>query len=140
MAGIVFLKSACFTQTLSFYTTVMEMSVWIEQPDITILRHENLLVGFQDAGSSAYNRPGAGGSSAGRSVSGNDDRFDPTRALLTFFYRTRDETDAMYRKLSKRALSLPKENAKYRIYNFYFRDPEDRLIECQTFLHELPAW
>ncbi|MFQ5979283.1 MAG: nitroreductase family protein [Candidatus Heimdallarchaeota archaeon] len=34
-------------------------------------------------------------------------------------------------------LQSPKENAAYRIYNFYARDPEERLVEFQCFLHPL---
>ncbi|MFP4643142.1 MAG: hypothetical protein ACLFM0_02175 [Spirochaetales bacterium] len=136
MGGIVFLKSTDFTETLRFYTTTMEMSVWLEQPDITILQHENLLVGFQNAGSTP------GRAAAGSVVSEGKPtvHHDPARALLTFFYPSREQTDAMYRVLSDRALAPPNENTQYRIYNFYARDPENRLIECQTFLHELPAW
>jgi hypothetical protein len=44
----------------------------------------------------------------------------------------------MYRKLADRAEHAPRENPQYRIYNFFARDPEGRLIEFQTFLHELP--
>jgi hypothetical protein len=47
MAGIVFLKTEDLKRIVGFYTRVVGMSVWLEQPGITILRHENLLIGFQ---------------------------------------------------------------------------------------------
>ncbi len=138
MAGIVFLKSVDFTATLDFYTSVMDMSVWLEQPDITILRHENMLVGFQNLGES-HETPDAEPARRTDRRQAHEE-VDVSRALLTFFYPSRDETDAMYRRLSRHSLSEPQENIRYRIYNFYARDPEGRLIECQTFLHALPTW
>ncbi len=118
MAGIIFLRTAEFERTVEFYTGQLEMDVWLEQPSITILRHENLLIGFQDR---------------------RDERPD-TDGLITFFYRDREQVDRMYAVLADRATSEPKENTRYRIYNFYAEDPEKRNIEFQCFLHELPAW
>ena len=118
MAGIVFLRTAEFNRIVEFYTGQLEMDVWLEQPSITILRHENLLIGFQD-------RPG--------------ERPD-TDALLTFFYPYRGQVDRMYELLADRATTEPRENVRYRIYSFYAEDPEKRRIEFQCFLHELPAW
>jgi catechol-2,3-dioxygenase len=116
MAGIVFLKTEDLERTVAFYTDVVGMNVWLEQPDITILRHENLLVGFRAA-----------------------ERAD-TDALLTFFYPTRAEVDAMHERLRSVATDAPGETPRYRIYNFYARDPDGRAIEFQSFLHELPPW
>ena len=90
------------------------MSRWVSQPEIEILRHENLLVGFIQS-----------------------DRAD-TDALVTFFYPDREHVDEMYRRLESLATTKPAENSRYRIYNFYARDPDDRRIEFQCFLHELP--
>ena len=44
--GIVFLRTPQFEAVKSFYIDRIGMTVWLEQPDITILRHGNLLVGF----------------------------------------------------------------------------------------------
>ena len=112
--GIVFLRTAQFEAVKSFYLDRVGMEVWLEQPDITILRHGNLLVGFCD-------HPEGG-----------------LEGVLTFFYDSREEVDAMYAKLSDIATTEPKENTKYRIYNFFGEDPEGRTIEFQCFLHPLP--
>ena len=112
--GIVFLRSAEFEQVKSFYVRRVGMSVWLEQPDITILRHGNLLVGFHKQETSDLD------------------------ALLTFVYETREEVDGMHAKLSDRATTQPRENTKYQIYNLFGTDPEGRKIEFQTFLHDVP--
>ena len=112
--GIVFLRTAQFDAVKSFYLGRVGMTAWLEQPDISILRHGNLLVGF-------HRQPTA-----------------DLDALLTFFYDTREEVDAMYARLRDCAATEPKENAKYRIYNFFGKDPEGRRMEFQCFLHPLP--
>ncbi|MFU8796679.1 MAG: hypothetical protein ACNA7X_05240 [Dehalococcoidia bacterium] len=47
MASTVFLKARNLARMFEFYTGTVTMSVWPEQPEITILRHENLFIGFQ---------------------------------------------------------------------------------------------
>jgi len=116
MAGIVFLKTEDLARILDFYTGTVGMSIWLEQPDITILRHENLLIGFQQHGTS--------------DIAG----------VITFFYPAKSDVDAMYRTLRGIALEPPRSNERYRIYNFFARDPDGRLIEFQHFLHDLPPW
>ncbi len=116
MAGIVFLRTSDLERIVHFYTTRVGMRLWIEQPLIRILRHENLLVGFKQ-----------------------DEEAD-TDALLTFFYASRPDVDHMYELLRELATGAPELNEHYRIYNFYARDPENRQIEFQCFLHELPPW
>jgi hypothetical protein len=86
----------------------------LEQPDITILRHGNLLAGF-------HRQPEA-----------------DLDGVLTFFYDSREEFDAMYARLTDIATTEPMENTKYRIYNFFGADPEGRKVEFQHFLHPLP--
>ena len=112
--GIVFLRTAQFEAVKSFYVARVGMTVWLEQPDISILRHGNLLVGF-------HSQPTA-----------------DIDALLTFFCDSREEVDAMYAKLSDIATTEPMENTKYGIYNFFGVDPEGRKIEFQRFLHPVP--
>lgn len=60
-----------------------------------------------------------------------------TSGMITLFFQTREEVDEMHEKLEKTALQDPSENQKYKIYQFYARDPENRMIECQCFLHDL---
>jgi catechol 2,3-dioxygenase-like lactoylglutathione lyase family enzyme len=114
MAGIVFLRTTKLDEVRTFYTERVGMTVWLEQPDIAILRHGNLLVGFH------------------RQLQADLD------GLITFFYDTRDEVDQMYVRLRDVAAAEPKENPKYRIYHFLATDPEGRKIEFQQFLHEIP--
>lgn len=114
MAGIVFLRTTDLARIRAFYTNEIGMEPWVSQPDIDILSHGNLLAGFVQS-----------------------ERAD-TDALLTFFYRTREEVDAVYLRLRDRATSEPTENERYRIYNFFASDPDGRRIEFQAFLHELP--
>ena len=114
MAGIVFLRTARFEEVRDFYTQRVGMEVWLEQPEIVILRHGNLLVGF-------HRQPEA-------------DR----DGLLTFFYPRKGDVDEIYDRLQDIATSAPTENARYRIYHFFATDPEGRRIEFQHFLHPLP--
>jgi catechol 2,3-dioxygenase-like lactoylglutathione lyase family enzyme len=114
MAGIIFLRTARFDDVRAFYTEEIGMTVWLEQPDIAILRHENLLIGF-------HRQPEA-----------------DLDGLITFFYETRDEVDQVYVRLRDVALAEPRENPKYKIYHFFGVDPEGRKIEFQQFLHPVP--
>lgn len=115
MAGIVFLRTANLTWIVRFYTEEVGMEPWLSQPGIEILRHENLLVGFQEQA----------------------DALPDTDALLTFFYPSRTQVDEMYARFEAVATGPPRENPTYRIYNFFARDPEGRRIEFQCFLHPL---
>ena len=94
-----------------FYTTLVGMEVWLKQEDCVILKHENILVGF-----------------CKRS------RIDLS-GIITFFYRTKEEVDAMYDRLEDIAQALPEKNEKYNIYRFFAHDPEQRVLEFQHFLH-----
>ncbi len=111
MAGIVFLRTREFEPVVAFYRERVGMTTWLEQPGIAILRHGNLLLGF------------------------NQQETVDTQGVFTFFYETRAEVDAMYERLADVALGPPRENEEYRIYHFYGRDPEGRSIEFQQFLH-----
>ena len=113
--GIVFVRTAQFDAVKAFYLERIGMTVWLEQPDISILRFGNMLVGL-------HKQPTA-----------------DIDSLLTFFYDSREDIDAMYTKLKDIATTEPRENVTYRIYNFFGKDPEGRNIEFQCFLHPLPS-
>ncbi len=119
MAGIVFLKTGTRDRIVTFYQNVMGMTSWLEQEGISILRHENLLVGFVQSDTYEHRDDGS---------------------LVTFFYPGREDVDRVYARLKTHAEGSPRENQVYRIYNFYARDPEGRRFEVQTFLHELSSW
>ena len=111
MAGIIFIRTVNLQKIRSFYTETVGMKIWLEQPGIVILSHENMLLGFQESEAADCD------------------------SLLTFWLRTREEVDGMYKLLSNTALTVPKENDQYGIYNFFATDPDERRIEFQAFLH-----
>jgi catechol 2,3-dioxygenase-like lactoylglutathione lyase family enzyme len=113
MAGIVFLRTKNLEEITEFYKDKLDMKTWVEQPDIEILQHENFLIGFHQQDESDCD------------------------SLLTFFYSTTEEVDIMYGELREHATTEPKINGKYKIYNFFAKDPEGRTIEVQCFLHKL---
>ncbi|MFO7650342.1 MAG: VOC family protein [bacterium] len=115
MAGIVFLKTNELARVVEFYRDEVGMKTWLEQPDICILAHGNLLLGF-------HAQPEA-----------------DTQGMFTFFFRTAAEVDVMYARLKSCATTVPKTNERYRIYHFFGKDPEGRAIEFQAFLHPVEA-
>ena len=113
MSGLIFLKCKDLTTMKKFYIDIVEMKIWLEQPQISILRHGNFLIGFHETGEI-------------------DDG-----CLLTFYYETNEEVDEMYQKLKDTASFFPRVNEKYNIYHFFAKDPEGRNIEFQRFLHQV---
>jgi len=87
------------------------MKLWLRQEDCIILKHENLLLGFCTRAQIDHS------------------------GLITFFYETKDEVDAMYDRLKDIAQAVPETNEKYHIYRFFAHDPEHRILEFQHFLH-----
>ena len=63
---------------------------------------------------------------------------EPGGVILTL---VTPEVDAWYQRLEARGVPLdgpPARNETYRIYNFFAHDPNDYLVEFQSFLD--PAW
>jgi hypothetical protein len=60
--------------------------------------------------------------------------------MITLFYLTKEEVDSVYEKLKSIATTESIENKKYSIYQFFAKDPEDRMLEFQCFLHQLPPY
>jgi hypothetical protein len=46
LGGLVFLKTADRISSVDFYSERIGMSPWLEQTNITILRHRNMVLGF----------------------------------------------------------------------------------------------
>ena len=113
MNGIIFLKTKSLKEIISFYFHELNMSVWLQQEDCTILQKGNLLLGFCQR-----------------------DSLD-TQGMITFFTDSRGEVDNLYVKLKDISDSSPKMNEKYGIYHFFARDPEGRVIEIQWFGYHL---
>jgi len=129
--GLVFLKTTDRPGLVKFYQETIGMEVWLEQPNITILSFGNLLLGFHQLPplSSSLSENNSGNAA---DVSG----------MYTFVYPTRTEVDAMYLKLNKETTTAdgpPRVNERYRIYQFFAKDPEGRSLEFQAFLHPLTA-
>ncbi len=111
--GLVFLKTQDRATMVEFYKNRIGMVDWLEQPNITILRHGNMILGFHQKEPS--------------DLSG----------MYTFVYPTRQQVDEMYLKLKDIADAPPRVNDVYRIYQFFATDPEGRNLEFQAFLHPL---
>lgn len=114
--GLIFVRTLNLERITKFYCDDIGMRIYLQQPDINILQLGNLLVGFHEKDGSSCD----------------------TDSLLTFFYEDSMIVDQLYEKLKSIAITSPKENEKYKIYNFFAKDPEGRTIEFQTFLHDLP--
>ncbi len=110
MSGIFFLSTRRLDEIVEFYTTRLELNIWIEQEDCTILRQDNLILGFCQRETA------------------------DTGGIITFWYGSDKEVDDEYAKLADVAEGPPEVNEKYRIYHFFFRDPEGRMLEVQRFL------
>lgn len=112
MTGIVFFGTNRREDVVAFYTQQIGASVWVEQPDCTILNYDGFLFGF-------CSRPDA-----------------DVNGILTFLKDSKSGVDAAYEDLTSWARASPTENDRYQIYHFYADDPEGRDVEIQTFLHE----
>lgn len=109
--GIIFFKTQMMDELKVFYTEEVGCDIWLEQGGCVILKAGNMLFGFCQR-----------------------DKADMD-ALITFFYDTKEEVDLKYKKFKESALDKPVENLKYKIYHFFAKDPEGRMIEFQHFLH-----
>ena len=66
---------------------------------------------------------------------------DKNTVCLTFVCNTREEVDKWYEYLIEKGVKTkapPKENEKFKIYNFFTEDRNDITIEIQYFLHPFP--
>ncbi|MFC4447935.1 VOC family protein [Halorussus aquaticus] len=111
MSAITFFATTDSERIVEFYTDTVGADVWLEQPDCTILKYDNQLLGFCER-----------------------DEAD-TEGIVTFVYPDRESVDAMYETLADRARDEPHENETYEIYQFFATDPDGRTVEFQTFLH-----
>ena len=117
LGGLVFLKTADRLSLVDFYTKRIGMSTWLEQPNITILKHGNMILGFHQILSS--------------------EDFPDLQGMYTFVYPSRRQVDEMHHKLEDISDGKPRYNERYQIYQFFAKDPEGRKLEFQAFLHPL---
>jgi len=113
VAGITFFQTRDLDQTKSFFVSKVGMKVWLEQAECVILKHDNYLLGFCERDES------------------------DTQGIITFFYEKEADVDEIYEKIRDHAIGEPVINDKYRIYHFFARDPDGRMVEFQSFLHQL---
>jgi len=113
MSGLIFYKTKKYTEVVDYYKNKMKMSIWLEQGGCTILQSDNFLLGFCDREEA------------------------DTDGMITFFFENQKEVDSYYSLFKESALEKPKENPDYKIYHFFTKDPEGRMVEFQTFLHRV---
>lgn len=116
LGGLVFLKTSNREAAVKFYMNRIGMAIWLEQPNITILSHGNMVLGFHQT---------------------VDDGTPDLHGMYTFVYPSIEQVDEMYRNLQDIADGCPRYNERYRIYQFFAKDPEGRNLEFQAFLHPL---
>ena len=115
MSGITFFRTRMLKELRNFYTIFIGCEIWLEQADCILFRHGNYIFGLCQ-------------------------REEADEAgLLTFFYETRNEVDRMYHKCAEVAAGKPADNDKYKIYQFFARDPEGRMLEFQCFNHSIDS-
>ncbi|MFB6361596.1 MAG: VOC family protein [Halobacteriales archaeon] len=114
MGGITFFGTRSLQATTEFYVDRLGAEVWLEQPDCTILKYDNLLFGFCDRAEAE------------------------TGVTITFVVPDRAAVDALHAELADIAREPPRENERYEIYQFFTEDPEGRTVEVQAFLHPTP--
>ncbi|WP_336327116.1 VOC family protein [Halovenus sp. HT40] len=116
MAGIVFFRTDQREAIVDLYTADLGFGEWLEQDGgCTILKRENLLVGFCDASESE------------------------TEGIVTIVVEDRETVDDLYGRLDGRARGPPETNDEFDIYQFFLEDPDGRAVEVQTFLHDTPS-
>lgn len=117
LGGLVFLKTSNRESLVQFYMDRIGMDLWLEQPNITILSHGNMILGFHQ-------------------ITAEGEQPD-LHGMYTFVYPSIEQVDAMYDKLQDIADDKPRYNERYRIYQFFAKDVEGRNLEFQAFLHPL---
>ena len=115
--GLIFLKTRDRPSLVQFYMQTIQMKVWLEQPDISILSHGNFLIGL-------HHKP---------------EEEPDVSGMYTFVYPSKQQVDEMYAKFqdTNTVDGPPRINERYRIYQFFAKDPEGRQLEFQAFLHPL---
>jgi hypothetical protein len=118
LGGLVFLKTRDLASLAKFYTENIKMQLWLEQPNIIILHHGNMILGFHQ-------------------IQNLNEQEPDLQGMYTFVYPSTEQVDDMHTKLQDVADGKPRYNERYRIYQFFAKDPEGRDLEFQAFLHPL---
>lgn len=118
LGGLVFIKTRELDSLAKFYTETIGMKLWLEQPNIIILHHGNMIIGFHQ-------------------IQNMDEQEPDLQGMYTFVYPSLEQVDEMHTKLQHIADGKPRHNDRYKIYQFFAKDPEGRDLEFQAFLHPL---
>ena len=112
MPNIVFFATERLQESVAFYRSTFGAEIWLKQPDCTILKLDNLLLGVCQ-----------------RETADTD-------GIITIVVDSREEVDRYHERFSPLAEGEPTANDHYQIYHFYLNDPEGRSVEVQSFDHE----
>jgi nitroreductase len=114
MSGIIFFKTKSLEEMHKFYHDKLKLKFWLKQKGCNIYQSGNFLIGFIEA-------------------------FEAdTQGIIDFFEPNKQLIDKKYEGLKDITFVHPQINELYNIYNFSVKDPEGRVINFQTFLHNVP--
>jgi len=120
-SGITFLQTENLEETTKFYSEIMKCPVVVDQGQCKIFQiTKESYIGF---------------------CSHDFLEKEQKRICLTFVCDSKKEVDEWYEILKDKEVKVkepPKENTKFKIYNFFANDPNGFLVEVQYFLHPFP--
>lgn len=112
-SGIVFFKTKDLPAITEFYQEEIGCELWLDQGGCHILKYGTMLLGFCQR------------------------EIVDACGIITFVYDAKEGVDEIYQKLLPIADAPPHDNPEYRIYQFFAKDPEGRVIEFQYFWDDL---
>ena len=118
---IVFLYCADLGETASFYEDLLGLKLVVDQGSCRIVK-----VARGGGGYLGYCDQSVGKSAA-------------AGMIVTFVVSSVEEVDAWHQKLVEKGVEIqkpPKDNPRFGIYHFFFRDPDGHKLEIQTFEDE----
>jgi len=116
VSGIIFFKTKMLPELNKFYLNEVGCTLWMDQGGCQIFKAGNMLFGFCHRDEAELD------------------------GVITFFYPSKEGVDHKYKQFKSIALSPPKTTEKYRIYHFFAKDPEGRIIEFQYFLDPIKKY
>ena len=112
--GITFFKTRNLEGLHQFYTRRMGCDLWLDQGKCRIYKRGTWMIGFIQ----------------------NQESIE-AEGILTLFLKDQQSVEGEYSKLVDLADNRPRLNVEYRIYQFFVKDPEGRVIEVQSFEHPI---
>lgn len=99
LGGLIFLKTNIRNTLVDFFYQRIGMSPWLEQPNISIMKHGNMILGFHQ-------------------ISKPDMEHPDLHGMITFVYPSTEHVDVMYQKLLDIADEKPGYNERSASINF----------------------